>query len=393
MASMQAQRISPAIAALPSQAASAADAATPAQPFTAVLTQEMTARAQGGPDSTASMQAEAAGGARSEDATPQAQAGAQDGTTGATAPTPAEAGKATDTGTDADTLPEPLAAFVASLLQMQASVGAPAVPGKKSLKSGEQDRTPDAALALAASGAARQPPGDGLPGLTDRLQENQAIDAHDAGAGAVPERHGREIASLRAAMAQIAGETGNEPAKSDVDTATRFDGSLQAATLQAAPAAAAAAAAPPMAPPTASLAPPVGTAAWDQALAQRVTWMVSGDQQSATLTLNPPELGPLQVVLNISKTHADASFIASQPEVRQALEAALPKLRDMLGEAGISLGQASVGSGSADSQGRSGAPARDGGRGGLLTEGPGMVAAGAGALPVIGGRGLIDTFA
>ena len=99
------------------------------------------------------------------------------------------------------------------------------------------------------------------------------------------------------------------------------------------------------------LAPRVGTPAWDQALGQKVVWMVAGEQQSASLTLNPPDLGPLQVVLNVNNSQANATFIAAQPEVRQALEAALPKLRDMLGEAGIQLGQASVNSGTPNQQG------------------------------------------
>lgn len=95
-----------------------------------------------------------------------------------------------------------------------------------------------------------------------------------------------------------------------------------------------------------TLAPRVGTPAWDQALGQKVTWMIAGEQQSASLTLNPPDLGPLQVVLNVTNSHANATFVAAQPEVRQALEAAMPRLRDMLGEAGIQLGQATVSSGS-----------------------------------------------
>lgn len=99
------------------------------------------------------------------------------------------------------------------------------------------------------------------------------------------------------------------------------------------------------------LTPRVGTPAWDQALGQKVVWMVAGEQQSASLTLNPPDLGPLQVVLNVSNSQATATFTAAQPEVRQALEAALPKLRDMLSEAGIQLGQASVNSGSPNQQG------------------------------------------
>lgn len=96
------------------------------------------------------------------------------------------------------------------------------------------------------------------------------------------------------------------------------------------------------------LTPRVGTPAWDQALGQKVVWMVAGTQQSASLTLNPPDLGPLQVVLNVHNGHADASFYAAQPEVRQALEAALPKLRDMMSDSGIQLGQTSVSAGTPD---------------------------------------------
>lgn len=93
---------------------------------------------------------------------------------------------------------------------------------------------------------------------------------------------------------------------------------------------------------TEKLTAPVGSPGWDQALGQKIVWMVAGAQQSASLTLNPPDLGPLQVVLNVSNDQATATFTAAQPEVREALEAAMPRLREMLNEAGIQLGQANV---------------------------------------------------
>lgn len=101
---------------------------------------------------------------------------------------------------------------------------------------------------------------------------------------------------------------------------------------------------------TERIAPHVGTPAWNQAIGQKMVWMVGNEQQVASLTLNPPDLGPLQVVLSISSTQANASFYAAQPEVRQALEAALPKLREMLGDAGIQLGEANVSAGSPQQQ-------------------------------------------
>lgn len=101
-----------------------------------------------------------------------------------------------------------------------------------------------------------------------------------------------------------------------------------------------------------ALAPQVGTPAWDQAVGQKVVWMVSGAQQSASLTLNPPELGPMQIVLNVSNSQANATFVAAQPEVRQALEATLPRLREMLEGAGIQLGQTNINAGTPNQGGQ-----------------------------------------
>lgn len=142
------------------------------------------------------------------------------------------------------------------------------------------------------------------------------------------------------------------------------------------------------------LAPSVGTSAWNQALGDRIVWMAVGGQQSAALTLNPPDLGPMQVVLNVSNDQATASFFAAQPEVRQALEAALPRLRDMMQDAGIQLGQATV---SADTPRQQDMPERAPQRAATpFMAGDNGTAAGQAAVvpqPVRAGRGLVDTFA
>lgn len=94
----------------------------------------------------------------------------------------------------------------------------------------------------------------------------------------------------------------------------------------------------------------VGTPGWDNQVAQKIVWMVAGKEQSATLTLNPPDMGPMQVVLSVNNDQASVTFSAAQPEVRQALQDAMPKLREMMGESGIALGNASVHDGSANGQ-------------------------------------------
>jgi flagellar hook-length control protein FliK len=88
-----------------------------------------------------------------------------------------------------------------------------------------------------------------------------------------------------------------------------------------------------------------GRAGWDQAISQKVVWMVGAAEQTATLTLNPPDLGPLQVVINVRNDMADTTFISDNAEVRQALQDGMANLREKMAESGIQLGQANVNSG------------------------------------------------
>lgn len=93
-----------------------------------------------------------------------------------------------------------------------------------------------------------------------------------------------------------------------------------------------------------------GKAGWDQAISQRVVWMVGAGEQSATLTLNPPELGPLKVVIQVHNDQADATFISDSDEVRRALESGIANLREKMSESGVQLGQASVSTSSQSQQ-------------------------------------------
>lgn len=136
---------------------------------------------------------------------------------------------------------------------------------------------------------------------------------------------------------------------------SRLAAQLQPGALQQAAAA--------VAVPSDKLAGRVGTPAWDQQLGQKVVWMAAGGDQSATLTLNPPDLGPVQVVLTVTNDQADAAFMSAQPEVRQALEAAMPRLREMMSEAGIAFGSATVSAGTPEQQDQGNREASGGRRG------------------------------
>ncbi|MBP6020029.1 MAG: flagellar hook-length control protein FliK [Burkholderiaceae bacterium] len=64
--------------------------------------------------------------------------------------------------------------------------------------------------------------------------------------------------------------------------------------------------------------------------------------QVAELRLDPPELGPLRITLNLSDNVAHAAFFSPHAAVRQTVENALPQLQELLAQAGISLGDTSV---------------------------------------------------
>lgn len=91
------------------------------------------------------------------------------------------------------------------------------------------------------------------------------------------------------------------------------------------------------------LATPVKDQAWSAELGQKVVWLANQDRQSAQLTLNPPQLGPIEISLDVKNDQATAVFASANAEVREAIETALPRLREMLAGVGVELGQTHVG--------------------------------------------------
>ena len=87
---------------------------------------------------------------------------------------------------------------------------------------------------------------------------------------------------------------------------------------------------------------PVTHEKWGDEFNQKITWLASTKDQTAELHLNPPQLGPMDVVLKVSGDQATALFTSPHAAVREAIEQALPKLREMMADSGIMLGNATV---------------------------------------------------
>lgn len=190
---------------------------------------------------------------------------------------------------------------------------------------------------------------------------------------------GADAANSEAGAANLAGEQKSENAFSSILSQThpsqlRHEASRQV-TVQA----------------------PLHDAQWGQQLGGKVVWMARGDIQNAQINISPAQLGPIQVNISMNGDQMTANFVASQAEVRQALEEALPRLREMLSGAGIQLGQANVGAQTPQQQRNNDAgfssSARSGGEDTAILPTDGVAATPLPNQPIQRGRGMVDLFA
>lgn len=75
---------------------------------------------------------------------------------------------------------------------------------------------------------------------------------------------------------------------------------------------------------------------------EKMVWLAGRQGQMAEMIVNPPQLGSVEIRLTVTGGEAGAQFFSANPAVREAIEAALPKLRDLMAQAGINLGEANV---------------------------------------------------
>jgi flagellar hook-length control protein FliK len=93
----------------------------------------------------------------------------------------------------------------------------------------------------------------------------------------------------------------------------------------------------------AAVSAPLHSDVWPQQFGEKVVWLAKNDQQTAQINITPPQLGPVQITLNLSGDQATVAFASPHAEVRQAIESSMPQLKEMLSAAGISLGDTNVG--------------------------------------------------
>lgn len=139
---------------------------------------------------------------------------------------------------------------------------------------------------------------------------------------------------------------------------------------------------------------PPGQPAWAEDVGGRLVWMVGRHESKAEIVLTPPTLGKLEVSIHVGADQTTAHFVAATSAARDALEQAMPRLREVLQQAGINLGQTNV-STSGEQQAQQHAPGRQ--NGSRLASGRfGAIESAGTRSPashwVRSGSGVVDTF-
>lgn len=131
---------------------------------------------------------------------------------------------------------------------------------------------------------------------------------------------------------------------------------------------------------------------FDDGFSSRIAWLADQKIGHAEIRITPDHLGAIDVRLQLDGNRVNAEFHSAQPDVRHALESSLPRLKEMLGQQGLQLGQADVGQRQAQQQGASNGQAAP--LGGSNERGEAANDAGWSRGPAVrASRGLLDEYA
>lgn len=102
-----------------------------------------------------------------------------------------------------------------------------------------------------------------------------------------------------------------------------------------------------------TIARPISHPNWGKDLGEQIIWMNNKDLSAAEIRLNPEHLGPISVRIDVNKEQqASIMFTAQHLEVKEAIEASIPKLREMLVNQQLNLVNVNISQHSAHDQGK-----------------------------------------
>ena len=88
---------------------------------------------------------------------------------------------------------------------------------------------------------------------------------------------------------------------------------------------------------TTSVPLPMSQAAWGEQVSDKIVWLANQKIQFAEIHINPQELGPVDVKINVQNDQASITFTSPHQGVRDLLEMNVSRLREMMSENGVDL--------------------------------------------------------
>lgn len=85
-------------------------------------------------------------------------------------------------------------------------------------------------------------------------------------------------------------------------------------------------------------------------LQERVSALLNINNKEAEIRLDPPEMGSMQIRIRSDAEQAQINFVVQNQQAKEALEQSMPRLREMLAQQGIELGESSIQQGSPEQQ-------------------------------------------
>ena len=88
---------------------------------------------------------------------------------------------------------------------------------------------------------------------------------------------------------------------------------------------------------------PLSNAQWADKFSEHIIWLGHHGVKSAVIKLNPEDLGPLEISVKVVKDSASVNITSHSNHVRDIVDQALPRLRELMADQGLDLAEVSVG--------------------------------------------------
>lgn len=88
----------------------------------------------------------------------------------------------------------------------------------------------------------------------------------------------------------------------------------------------------------------LGSPEWADQFSEQVVWVGQSGSQSAVIKIHPEDLGPLEISVKVVDDLASVTITSHSSHVREMVDQALPRLREMMAENGLNLSNTSIGS-------------------------------------------------